>query len=98
MPDCRKSHLIFQNFHLSPSTLGSGLRPLTGTPFPKFLDPPLVAYSALAARRLYDAISHIESRLLTFALSGNSYGLAVYTHMPNKAWRFEQLTATIAAT
>jgi len=51
MPDCRKSHLIFQNFlgrppgqtpALAPSALGSRLHPLTGPPFPKFLDPPLV--------------------------------------------------------
>jgi len=26
----------------APLALGSGLRPLTGPPFPKFLDPPLV--------------------------------------------------------
>jgi len=26
---------------LTPWALGSGLRPLTGPPFPKFLDPPL---------------------------------------------------------
>jgi len=42
MPDCRKSHLIFQNFlgmppdpltALASSALGSGLRPLTVSPF-----------------------------------------------------------------
>jgi len=40
-PDCRKSHLIFQNYlgrprdfppALAPSTFGSGLRPLTAPP------------------------------------------------------------------
>jgi len=41
MPDCRKSHLIFQKFlrspppELAPSALGSGLRPLTGPPLSK---------------------------------------------------------------
>jgi len=29
---------------LAPSALGSRLRPLTGPPFPKFLDPPLICY------------------------------------------------------
>jgi len=39
---------FFQNFlgrpppALVPSAFGSGLRPLTGPPFPKFLDPPLL--------------------------------------------------------
>jgi len=51
IPDCRRSHLIFQNFlgrppdpppGLAPSALGSGLRPFTGPPFPKFQDPPLL--------------------------------------------------------
>jgi len=52
MPDCRKSHLIFFKFSgggpqtlppaLSPSAIGSGLRPLTGPLFPKFLDLHLV--------------------------------------------------------
>jgi len=42
MPDCRKSHLIFQNFlGRPPPALGSGFAPLSGPPFPKFLDPPL---------------------------------------------------------
>jgi len=48
-PDCRKSHLIFQNFWgrppdpaLAPSALSSGLRPLIAPRFPKFLDPPLI--------------------------------------------------------
>jgi len=52
MPDCRKSHLIFQNFlgeapqtsrrrsHLRRSV--RGFVPLPGPPFPKFLDPPLI--------------------------------------------------------
>jgi len=44
IPDCKKSHLILQNFleeapdtppALAPSALGSGLRPLTGSPFSK---------------------------------------------------------------
>jgi len=41
MPDCRKSHLIFQNFlgrpppAFAPSALGSGLRPLTAPPLSK---------------------------------------------------------------
>jgi len=52
MPDCRKMHLFFSKFSwggppdlpsaLAPSAHSSGLRPLTGPPFPKFLDPPLV--------------------------------------------------------
>jgi len=45
MPDCRKSHLIFQNFlgeaPRPPPALGTGFHPLTGPPFPKFLNPPL---------------------------------------------------------
>jgi len=32
----------FSGEALEPSVLGSGLRPLTGPPFLKFLDPPLV--------------------------------------------------------
>jgi len=58
MPDCRKSHLILQKIYgggppdpppaLAPLGLGSGFRPLTGPPFPKFLDPPpLVVTAAL---------------------------------------------------
>jgi len=54
MPDCRKSQLIFQNFlgeaptrALALLALCSGLCPLTGPPFPKFLDPPLLAASIL---------------------------------------------------
>jgi len=31
---------------LAPSALVSGLRPLTGPPFPNFLDPPLLKYVA----------------------------------------------------
>jgi len=56
MPDCRKSHLIFQNF------LGKAPRPPAGArafgarfgalppylaPFPKFLDPPMIAITII---------------------------------------------------
>jgi len=37
MPDCRKSHLIFQNFlGRPPASTGSWVRPLTGPPLSKF--------------------------------------------------------------
>jgi len=36
-------------------------------------------------------------RLLTTTLSGSGCGLAVYTQLPNVAWRFEQLANAISA-
>jgi len=53
MPDCRKSHLILQNFPGRPPSPTAGARafgarfrasPIYRAPFSKFLDPPLFEY------------------------------------------------------
>jgi len=59
MPDCRRSHLIFQNFLGEAPRPPAGARafvprfgapPLTGPPFPKLLDPPLINVLLLEAK------------------------------------------------
>jgi len=49
---------------IAPSVLGSGLRPLTGPPFPKFLDPPLGHCDGISMRLTTRAKNRLAGALL----------------------------------
>jgi len=54
-----------------------------------------VVVSRLIVADRYSRSRSASYKLLTTALSGNSRGLAAYTHLPSEAQWFEQLTTAI---